>query len=227
MFSNMKIGMRLAVGFGIVVALLVAIAVIGLTRLASLNASLENITRDKWPKVLLLQDGLAGVNEIGLSARDLLLAADKAGQQRAKERILEARGNIGKSWEKLKPTLANPKGKEMFEQILAARDNYIAAQNQVIKLAEEGKGEEARAMCGNSVCQDRRFMARYMPRLEAWFHYRNLDVSTLKELCRRWRPEVAKAFSKRSAHTALADIAESIDELRHYRDGFLSIAPRN
>jgi len=145
MFSNMKIGMRLAVGFGIVVALLVAIAVIGLTRLASLNASLENITNDKWPKVLLLQDGLAGVNEIGLSARDLLLAADKAGQQRAKERILEARGNIGKSWEKLKPTLANPKGKEMFEQILAARDNYIAAQNQVIKLAEEGKGEEARA----------------------------------------------------------------------------------
>lgn len=82
-------------------------------------------------------------------------------------------------------------------------------------------------MCGNSICQDRRFMARYMPRLEAWFHYRNIDVSTLKELCRRWRPEVAKAFAKRSAHTALADIAESIDELRHYRDGFLSLAPRS
>ncbi len=80
-------------------------------------------------------------------------------------------------------------------------------------------------MCGNSICQDRRFMARHMPRLEAWFHYRNIDVSTLKELCKRWRPEVAKAFVKRSAHTAIADITESIDELRHYRDRFLSPPP--
>jgi oligoribonuclease len=75
-------------------------------------------------------------------------------------------------------------------------------------------------MCGNSICQDRRFMARTMPELEAYFHYRNLDVSTVKELCKRWRPEVAKAFVKRSAHTALADIEESIDELRHYRAHF-------
>ena len=79
-------------------------------------------------------------------------------------------------------------------------------------------------MCGNSICQDRRFMGRYMPRLEAYFHYRNIDVSTLKELCKRWRPEVARGFVKRSAHTALADIAESIDELRYYRDRFLSTA---
>lgn len=78
-------------------------------------------------------------------------------------------------------------------------------------------------MCGNSICQDRRFMARYMPRLEGYFHYRNLDVSTLKELCKRWRPEVARSFVKRSAHTAMADIAESIDELRHYRDHFLVV----
>ncbi len=76
-------------------------------------------------------------------------------------------------------------------------------------------------MCGNSIGQDRRFMARTMPELEAWFHYRNLDVSTLKELCKRWRPEIARAFIKRSAHTALADIIESIDELRHYREHFL------
>jgi oligoribonuclease len=76
-------------------------------------------------------------------------------------------------------------------------------------------------MCGNSICQDRRFMARYMPLLESYFHYRNLDVSTLKELCKRWRPEVAKGFDKRSAHTALADIRESIDELRYYRERFI------
>jgi len=76
-------------------------------------------------------------------------------------------------------------------------------------------------MCGNSIGQDRRFMARTMPELEAFFHYRNLDVSTVKELCKRWRPEVAKAFAKRSAHTALADILESIEELKHYREHFL------
>ncbi len=145
MFSNMKIGVRLALGFGIVVALLVAIAVIGLTRMANLNASLENITKNMWPKVLLLQDGLVGVNEIGLSARDMLLATDKAGQQRAKERIFAARGSIAKAWDTLKPTLAQPKGKEMFELILTARENYIAAQNQTIKLVEEGKVDEARA----------------------------------------------------------------------------------
>lgn len=78
-------------------------------------------------------------------------------------------------------------------------------------------------MCGNSVCQDRRFMARYMPALEAWFHYRNLDVSTLKELARRWRPEVYKGVQKKGKHEALADIYESIDELRHYRDHFLRL----
>jgi oligoribonuclease len=78
-------------------------------------------------------------------------------------------------------------------------------------------------MCGNSICQDRRFMARTMPELEAYFHYRNLDVSTVKELCKRWRPEVARAFAKRSAHTALADIEESIDELRHYREHFFRL----
>jgi oligoribonuclease len=72
-------------------------------------------------------------------------------------------------------------------------------------------------MCGNSICQDRRFMARWMPRLEAYFHYRNLDVSTLKELARRWQPDVYRAFDKKSRHEALADIYESIDELRHYR----------
>lgn len=77
-------------------------------------------------------------------------------------------------------------------------------------------------MCGNSICQDRRFMARWMPKLETYFHYRNLDVSTLKELCKRWKPEVAKGFEKRSTHQALADIHESIDELKYYREHFLS-----
>jgi len=76
-------------------------------------------------------------------------------------------------------------------------------------------------MCGNSICQDRRFLAATMPTLEAYFHYRNLDVSTLKELARRWRPELLGGFRKAQAHTALADIQESIDELAYYREHFL------
>ena len=73
-------------------------------------------------------------------------------------------------------------------------------------------------MCGNTIGQDRRFMAKYMPKLEAYFHYRNVDVSTLKELCKRWHPEIAKGFTKKQAHTALADIEESIEELKYYRE---------
>ena len=76
-------------------------------------------------------------------------------------------------------------------------------------------------MCGNSIGQDRRFLVKYMPRLEAWFHYRNVDVSTLKELARRWQPEVYNSFKKHQKHTALADVHESIDELVHYRTHFL------
>lgn len=78
-------------------------------------------------------------------------------------------------------------------------------------------------MCGNSICQDRRFMARLMPELEAFFHYRNLDVSTLKELAARWKPGLASGFAKKGAHLALDDILESIDELKYYRDHFIKI----
>ncbi len=82
---------------------------------------------------------------------------------------------------------------------------------------------KASPMCGNSICQDRRFLARWMPRLEGYFHYRNLDVSTLKELIRRWRPDLARGVVKQGKHEALADIYESIDELRYYRERFLKV----
>ncbi|MDZ4396593.1 oligoribonuclease [Hydrogenophaga sp.] len=78
-------------------------------------------------------------------------------------------------------------------------------------------------MCGNTICQDRRFMARGMPKLEAFFHYRNLDVSTLKELCKRWKPEIVSGFKKHQKHTALADILESVEELRYYREHFIKL----
>jgi oligoribonuclease len=85
---------------------------------------------------------------------------------------------------------------------------------------------KASPMCGNTICQDRRFLARFMPALEDWFHYRNLDVSTLKELARRWRPDLMKGIPKEGRHEALADILESIDELRYYREHFLDVKPR-
>ncbi|GGE67961.1 oligoribonuclease [Massilia psychrophila] len=78
-------------------------------------------------------------------------------------------------------------------------------------------------MCGNTICQDRRFMARTMPKLESFFHYRNLDVSTLKELCRRWKPELVSGFKKHQKHTALADIIESVEELKYYREHFIKM----
>ena len=95
------------------------------------------------------------------------------------------------------------------------------AETQIIAFLAQYIPKGTSPMCGNSIGQDRRFLARYMPKLEAFCHYRNLDVSTLKELAKRWRPEVYNAFKKQQKHTALADVHESIDELEHYRTHFL------
>lgn len=97
------------------------------------------------------------------------------------------------------------------------------AEAKTIEFLREHIGEGLSPMCGNSICQDRRFLARQMPALESYFHYRNLDVSTLKELARRWKPSALKGFKKQNAHTALADIRESIVELAHYRATMLNL----
>ncbi|MFA7665219.1 MAG: oligoribonuclease [Burkholderiaceae bacterium] len=109
----------------------------------------------------------------------------------------------------------------LVDRVRASQVSEAEAERALIAFLAPWVPAGKSPMCGNSVCQDRRFMARYMPALESWFHYRNLDVSTLKELCRRWRPDLVKGFVKRGAHTALADVLESIDELRYYRDQFL------
>lgn len=104
--------------------------------------------------------------------------------------------------------------------IARVRDSLLDAHDAeqiLISFLDQYVPPKVAPMCGNSIGQDRRFLARYMPELEAFFHYRNVDVSTLKELSKRWRPEVYKAFKKRQLHTALADVHESIDELEHYR----------
>ena len=105
----------------------------------------------------------------------------------------------------------------LWEQVLASADDHAAAEAATLDFLKAWVPAGKSPMCGNSICQDRRFMHRQMPRLERYFHYRNLDVSTLKELARRWAPEIAKSVGKESAHTALSDIRDSIAELRHYR----------
>ena len=115
----------------------------------------------------------------------------------------------------------NQHGKSGLTQ--RVRDSKISiqqAETSTITFLEQWIHAGKSPMCGNSICQDRRFMARYMPRLEAFFHYRNLDVSVFKELARRWKPEIYSGFKKASKHEALADIYESIDELKYYREHF-------
>jgi len=97
------------------------------------------------------------------------------------------------------------------------------AQEQLLTFMRQYVPKGTSPMCGNTIGQDRRFLARYMPKLEAFFHYRNLDVSTLKELAKRWAPQVQKSFKKKQRHTALADVHESIDELEHYREHFIKL----
>lgn len=111
----------------------------------------------------------------------------------------------------------------LIERVRASTQDEAAVAVEAEAFMAEWVAKRVSPMCGNSICQDRRFMARYMSGLEACFHYRNLDVSTLKELCRRWKPDVAKGFVKKADHTAMADIRESIAELRYYRDTFLKL----
>jgi oligoribonuclease len=112
----------------------------------------------------------------------------------------------------------------LVDKVRASTISEAEAEERVLEFIARYVPKQASPMCGNSIGQDRRFLVKYMPKLEAYFHYRNLDVSTLKELARRWRPEVYASFKKRQMHTALADVHESIDELVHYRHLFLKLA---
>lgn len=113
----------------------------------------------------------------------------------------------------------------LIDKVKASTLSEDAATDFMLAFLKEHVPAGKSPMCGNSICQDRRFMARYMPRLEQFFHYRNLDVSVFKELARRWRPDIYSGFKKASRHEALADIYESIDELKYYREHFLVMQP--
>ena len=111
----------------------------------------------------------------------------------------------------------------LIEKVKASRLDEGAAERQALEFLARHVPAGMSPMCGNSICQDRRFLARWMPRLEAHFLYRNLDVSTLKELVKRWKPEIVKGLKKEGKHEALADIYESIEELKYYRKAVMTI----
>ena len=114
----------------------------------------------------------------------------------------------------------------LIDKVKTSRLDDATAEGECIAFLKRYIKAGISPMCGNTIGQDRRFMAKYMPKLEAYFHYRNIDVSTLKELCKRWHPELVKGFTKNQAHTALADIQESIEELKYYRDHFIVPLPQ-
>jgi oligoribonuclease len=114
----------------------------------------------------------------------------------------------------------------LTERVRNSTTTLAEAEQATIAFLKQFLDERQSPMCGNSICQDRRFLARQMPSLEAFFHYRNLDVSSVKEIIRRWRPELMKGFNKQSSHLAMADIKDSIAELAYYRDVFFVMEPQ-
>ncbi len=111
----------------------------------------------------------------------------------------------------------------LIDKVKAARQSEADVEAELIAFLVQYLPENTSPMCGNSICQDRRFLARYMPRLESFFHYRNLDVSTLKELAKRWKPGIMTGLTKYGKHEALADIYESIEELKYYKENLLKL----
>ena len=111
----------------------------------------------------------------------------------------------------------------LIDKVKASTLTEEQAERQLLEFIGRYVPKSASPLCGNTISQDRRFLVKYMPKLEAWLHYRNLDVSTLKELAKRWKPDVYNGFKKAQSHTALADVHESIEELVHYREHFLKL----
>ncbi|WP_434778406.1 oligoribonuclease [Neisseria sp. Ec49-e6-T10] len=112
----------------------------------------------------------------------------------------------------------------LVEKVKASTYSENDVETALIEFMQQWVPERMAPMCGNTIHQDRRFMVRWMPKLEQYFHYRNIDVSTLKELAKRWKPEICKGISKKGAHQALDDIIESIEEMKYYREHFLNLS---
>jgi len=145
MFGNMKVGVKLGLGFGLVLVLLGTLLAVGILRLTDIKRDVDVVVNELWPKTQLLQDGLVGVNEIALGGRELVIAENGEQIRRAKDRMLGGRERIGKAWDTLGPMLVQPRGKELFAEVLDSRQRFIPAQNRLIELVEQGRSDEARA----------------------------------------------------------------------------------
>jgi oligoribonuclease len=164
-----------------------------------------------------LQPDADRIIEIALLVTDAQLALVAEGPVlviHQPDEVLEAMD----SWNK-----STHKKSGLIERVRASALTEAQAEGQAIAFLQQHIAAGVSPMCGNSICQDRRFLVRWMPQLESYFHYRNLDVSTLKELVRRWKPDLAKGFAKEGKHEALADILESIEELKFYRKAVMTI----
>jgi oligoribonuclease len=164
-----------------------------------------------------LQPDADRIIELALLVTDAQLATVAAGPVlvvHQPDAVLDAMD----SWNK-----STHKKSGLVERVRASTLDEAAAERAALEFLSAHVPSGASPMCGNSICQDRRFLARWMPKLEAWFHYRNLDVSTLKELVRRWKPEAMKGLVKEGKHEALADILDSIEELKYYRKNVMTI----
>ena len=145
MFGNMKVGVKLGLGFGLVLVLLGTLLAVGVLRLTDIKRDVDVVVNELWPKTQLLQDGLVGVNEIALGGRELVIAENGEQIRRAKDRMLGGRERIGKAWDALGPMLVQPRGKELFAEVLDSRQRFIPAQNRLVELVEQGRSDEARA----------------------------------------------------------------------------------
>ena len=160
MLNNFKIGTRLSLLLGSLIFLMAAMFFVGQSGMADINAKADSMINDRWPKVLLLQEGLASVNGIAVTARDLMLAENSETVQRHKQRILDERAKIAAAFGKLKPTLTDPRGIELFGKILETREAYIAGQNKLIGLAEAGRMQEGRAYLDEFLAIGREYRKR-------------------------------------------------------------------
>lgn len=164
MFKNMKVGAKLGLGFALVVLLMAVVAVIGVTRLAEVNATVELIVQDRWPKAVMTNEISASASEIAIALRNMMLSTDKNDIAQQKQRVMESRKAIAERVEKLKKLVTLPKGKEMLGAVLAVRERYIAGQEQLIKLIEDNKRDEARAYLASEL---RPILREYQEKLSA------------------------------------------------------------
>ena len=222
MFGNMKVGVKLGLGFGLVLVLLGTLLAVGILRLTDIKRDVDVVVNELWPKTQLLQDGLVGVNEIALGGRELVIAENGEQIRRAKDRMLGGRERIGKAWDTLGPMLVQPRGKELFAEVLDSRQRFIPAQNRLIELVEQGRSDEARAYLRGDYDA---IAVQYRQRVNALTAYQGELLTGTGSLYpvatdAHWRYEVDFAATNANlAELLSASLGKPVGDLRGTLDG--------